>query len=93
MKKNQKTSKENPVFTIGELNLILKIDFRDEDLKIKEKDKQEKNIKEDYYKLEDLTELKSLSFLDNNKEVLKRFQLKSNNEILRLLLIGSQNKL
>ena len=91
MKKNQKTSKENPVFTIGELNLILKIDFRDEDLKIKEKDKQEKNIKEDYYKLEDLTELKSLSFLDNNKEVLKRFQLKSNNEILRLLLIGSQN--
>ena len=91
MKKNQKSSKENPVFTIGELNIILKIDFRDEDLKIKEKDKKEKNINVNYYKLEDLTELKCLSFLDNNKEVLNRFQLKSNNEILKMLLIGSQN--
>ena len=35
MKKNQKSSKESPTFTIGELNIILKIDFRDEDLLIK----------------------------------------------------------
>ena len=94
MKKNQKfakSSKESPVFTIGELNIILKIDFRDEDLKIKEKDKTENNKDKEYYKLEDLNEIKSLSFLDNNKEVLNRFQLKTNNEMLKLILIGSQN--
>ena len=33
---NLKESNNSPVFTIGELDIILKIDFRDEDLKIKE---------------------------------------------------------
>ena len=42
-------------------------------------------------KLEELTELKSLSFLHKNEEVLKRFEVQSKNEILKLLLIGSQN--
>ena len=88
MKKNQKSSKESPTFTIGELNIILKIDFRDEDLLIK--DNSENNEK-NYYKLEDLTEIKSLSFLHKNENVLKRFQLETANEMLRLLLIGSQN--
>ena len=88
MKKNQKSSKESPTFTIGELNIILKIDFRDEDLLIK--DNSENNEK-NYYKLEDLTEIKSLSFLHKNENVLKRFQLETANKMLRLLLIGSQN--
>ena len=86
---NIKNSINSPVFTIGELDIILKIDFRDEDLKKKENNSE--NNEDQYYKLEDLTEIKSLSFLHNNKEVLNRFQLKTNNEMLRLLLIGSQN--
>ena len=86
---NIKDSINSPVFTIGELDIILKIDFRDEDLKKKENNSE--NNEDQYYKLEDLTEIKSLSFLHNNKEVLNRFQLKTNNEMLRLLLIGSQN--
>ncbi len=89
MKKNQKASKENSTFTIGELNIILKIDFRDEDLEIK--DKAENKSEKQYYKLKDLNEIKSLSFLDKREDILKRFQLKTNNEILKLLLIGSKN--
>ena len=90
-KQKQKPIKEQaPVFTIGELDLILKIDFRDQDLEKKDQEKTE-NKDDKYYKLEDLTDIKSLSFLHKNEEVLKRFQVQSRNEILRLLLIGNQN--
>ena len=90
-KQKQKPIKEQaPVFTIGELDLILKIDFRDQDLEKKDQEKTE-NKDDKYYKLEDLTDIKSLSFLHKNEEVLKRFQVQSKNEILRLLLIGNQN--
>ena len=89
MKKNQKVSKENPTFTIGELNIILKIDFRDEDLEIK--DNSENSSEKQFHKLEELTEIKSLSFLHKKEEILKRFRLETKNEMLKLLLIGSKN--
>ena len=89
MKKSQKSSKENPTFTIGELNIILKIDFRDEDLEIK--DNSGNDSEKQYYKLEELTKIKSLSFLHKNEETLNRFHLETSNEMLKLLLIGSKN--
>ena len=94
MKKNQnlKFSKDSPLFTIGELNIILKIDFHDEDLEIKDQgNKENQKNEKNYYKLEDLKDIKSLSFLHKKEEILNRFHLKTNNEFLRLLIIGSQN--
>ena len=100
--KQKQVKEETPIFTIGELDLILKIDFRDKDLEKKDKEKSEnqenqenpqnqENPDDKYYKLEELTEIKSLSFLHKNEEVLKRFQVQSKNDILKLLLIGNQN--
>ena len=89
MKKNQKAPKENPTFTIGELNIILNIDFRDEDLEIK--NNSENSSEKQFHKLEELTEIKSLSFLHKKEEILKRFRLETKNEMLKLLLIGSKN--
>ena len=94
MKKCQsiKISKDSPVFKIVILDIILKIEFHDEDLEIKEQNNSEnQNNEKKYYKLEDLKDIKSLSFIHKNEEILKRFHLKANNEFLRLLLIGSQN--
>jgi len=73
------------VFTIGELDLTLKIDFRDEDLVIEEN--QEKTTKN----FEDLKELKDLSFIENNKKLLSRIKVTSKNEMFKLLLIGNKN--
>ena len=89
MKKSKIASKDFPSFTIGELNLILHIDFLDEDLE--KKDKENNSEEKEYYQLEELTEIKSLSFLHKNENILNRFQLKTKNEMLKLLLIGSQN--
>lgn len=46
MKKNQKAIKDatSPVFTIGELDLVLKIDFRDKDLEKKEQEQEQEKI-------------------------------------------------
>ena len=74
--KTDKTEKIPLLFTIGELDLTLHIDFLDEDLEIK---------------FDDLNELKNLSFLDGNKKLLNRFKVKSKNELLKLLLIGNRN--
>ena len=74
--KTDKTQKIPLLFTIGELDLTLHIDFLDEDLEIK---------------FDDLNELKNLSFLEGNKKILNRFKIKSKNELLKLLLIGNRN--
>lgn len=88
-KKRMKLPKIPIIFTMGELDLILKIDFEDEDLIKKNEDNntQEKI----YYSLDDLTDIKSLSFIKNNFSILKKFEVKSKNELLKSLLIGSKN--
>ena len=99
MKKNQK--KQIPmVFTMGELDLTLKIDFKDEELEIKEEnsnkddeknESKENNKQKNYYNIEDFKALKDISFLDGNKKIISRFVVNSNNELLKLLLIGNKN--
>ena len=89
MKKNQKPYL--PAFTIGELNIVLKIDFKDEDLEIKSEEKTENNQEKKYYDLDELTDLKSLSFLHKNEGILKKFQFQSKNNVTRMILIGSEN--
>ena len=93
MKKNQQKQKGptvSPVFTMGEFDITLKIDFRDEDLEIKnEEDKKEDGQK--YYNLEDLKEIKNLKFMEKNDKIIGRFRVKSKNDMLKLLLIGNQN--
>ena len=88
MKKNQKFEKESTILALGELNITLKIDFKDEDLL---KEQEEKTGQKKYYKLRHLTDLSSLSFLHKREDILKRFKLSSNNETIKLLLIGNQN--
>ena len=90
MKKNKKKQKSS-VFTFGELDLTLMIDFHEEDLEKKdENEKGQENTKQ-YYNIEDLSEIKSLSFLKNNEKVLNRFRVKSKNELIKLLLLGNKN--
>ena len=94
-KKNQQKQKVipiSPVFTMGELNLILKIDFHDDDLEIKDEEKkQEGNADKQYYNLEDLKDIKSLKFIEGNEKLINRIKVRANNEILKLLLIGNKN--
>ena len=78
MKKNQKIEKESTILALGELDITLKIDFKEEDLEIKS-DEDNKNkgnpIHKKYYKLRNLYEISSLSFLHKNDDVIKRIQL------------------
>ena len=93
MKKNQQKQKAQgggtPLFIMGELDLLLKIDFKDEDLVAvnKNSDEEEKTKLE----FDDLTEIKSLKFLEKNEKLIDRFQVKPKNEMLKLLLVGNMN--
>jgi hypothetical protein len=77
------------LFTMGELDLIFKITFKDEDLEKSENN--ESNNKTEHYKLEDLNELKDLAFLGENEEIWEKIKVEPANENLKLLLTGSKN--
>ena len=94
-KKTQKSKQNAPtpppiplMLTMGELDLIFKINFKDEDL---EKSSKEAKDDDKYYKLEDLTDIKSLSFLKDKEEIWDRFKLFPGNENIKLLIMGGKN--
>jgi hypothetical protein len=74
--KSRQNQTDSPplLFTMGELDLIFRIDFKEEDLEIKS-DEDNKNkgnsIHKKYYKLRNLYEISSLSFLHKNNDVIK----------------------
>ena len=78
------------LLSIGELDLIFKIEFKKEDLE-KSESKSSEDGKTEYYELEDLNELKDLSFLQENEDLWDKFQLKGGNETINSLLIGNKN--
>ena len=98
--KQQNQSQNDPsplLFTMGELDLIFRIDFKEEDLE-KEETESKSNEKEsnkekssNYYKLEDINDLKDLSFIKDNEDLWDRIKLKSGNDNIKLLLIGNKN--
>ena len=96
--KKKKQEKNPTVFSIGQLDLTLSIDFKDEDLEIKESQNEGENNQEQnnnqkkYYNIEDFNNIKDLSFLKDNKNALKRFKITSKNEMLKLLLFGNLNR-
>ena len=91
MKKNQKPEKDpKKILVLGKLDITLKINFKEEDLLIKSDDDSIIS-KKHYYKLKNLSEISSLFFLHNNAELIKRIQLTSKNNLIKLLLIGNLN--
>ena len=95
---NQSQFEPSPLlFTMGELDLIFKIDFKEEDLEKEESesknDEKESNKEKssNYYKLEDINNLKDLSFIKDNEELWDRIKLKPGNDNIKLLLIGNKN--
>ena len=95
---NQSQSEQSPLlFTMGELDLIFRIDFKEEDLE-KEESESKSNEKEsekeksnNFYKLEDINNLKDLSFIKDNEDLWDRIKLKPGNDNIKLLLIGNKN--
>ena len=91
--KQQNQSQNDPsplLFTMGELDLIFRIDFKEEDLE-KEETESKSNEKEsnkekssNYYKLEDINDLKDLSFIKDNEDLWDRIKLKSGNDNIKL---------
>ena len=61
------------MLAMGEIDLIFRINFRDEDLEkdanSKKKGGDDKNGDDRYYKVEELTDIKSLAFLEEREEV------------------------
>lgn len=95
-KKQQEVEQVPLLFTMGELDLIFRIDFQEEDLEKEEsqsksKDKESNKGKSEYYKFEDINSLKDLSFIKDNDDLIDRIKLKPGNESMKLLLIGNKN--
>ena len=93
---HQQTDFPPLLFTMGELDLVFRIDFREDDLeKLESENKSgEKESKEEnnnYYKLEDINTLKDLSFIKENEDLWDRIKLKPGNDNIKLLLIGNKN--
>ena len=81
------------VFTMGKLDLTLKIDFRDEDLVENNEGGEEPSNQngKTTKNFEDLNAIKDLDFIKNNKKLLNRIKVTSQNEMIKLLLIGNKN--
>ena len=94
-KQNQPQIESPPLlFTMGELDLIFRIDFKEEDLEKEEtesKSGEKESNKDNYYKLEDINTLKDLSFIKDNEDLWDRIKLKPGNDNIKLLLIGNKN--
>ena len=95
---NQSQSEQSPLlFTMGELDLIFRIDFKEEDLEKEESESKsnekesEKEKSKNFYKLEDINNLKDLSFIKDNEDLWDRIKLKPGNDNIKLLLIGNKN--
>ena len=78
------------LFTMGELDLTLKIEFKKDDLERSESSSDKESNKEPY-KLEELKELKDLSFLSDNEELWEKIQIKAGNENINSILLGNKN--
>ena len=88
---NQSQNETSPLlFTMGELDLIFRIDFKEEDLEKeetesksneKESNKEKSEKSSNYYKLDDINNLKDLSFIKDNEDLWDRIKLKSGNKI------------
>ena len=96
-KSNQaQIEQQSLLFTMGELDLIFRIDFKEEDLEkdtseSKSDEKESKNEITNYYKLEEINNLKDLSFIKDNEELWDRIKLRPGNDNIKLLLIGNKN--
>ena len=88
--KNKKLEKESHILVLGELDITLKINFLDEDLQIKSEYEKISN-KKHCCQLKDLSDISSLSFIQYNKELINRIQFSSNNDLIKLLMIGNLN--
>ena len=88
---NQKFQSLKTLFSIGEINLIFRINFTDKDLeKAKSKFYNGKKTNESYYKIENIKTLKDLSFISNKKEIINNIILKPNNPLTKQLLYGNK---
>ena len=90
MKKNHNIGKESHILVLGELDITLKIDFYDEDLEMKFETEKISN-KRHYYELKDISDISSLSFIQYNENLINRIQFSSNNDLIKLLMIGNLN--
>ena len=90
MKKNHNIEKEFHILVLGELDITIKIDFCDEDLEMKFETEKISN-KRHHYELKDISDISSLSFIQYNENLINRIQFSSNNDLIKLLMIGNLN--
>ena len=73
-------------FAMGEMDLIFTINFTDKDLEKPDGEGDDK-----YYKIEDMSSIKDLSFLkDKGEEFIGRIKMRPNNEFTKQLLLGNK---
>ncbi len=88
---NQKPAQNQEVisgfsFAMGEMDLIFTINFTDKDLEKPDGEGDDK-----YYKIEDMSSIKDLSFLkDKEEEFINRIKMRPNNEFTKQLLLGNK---
>ena len=91
-KKETKPKKEEPefsgmTFAMGQMDLIFEIILDDKDLE----NPESKSEDDKYFQIEDMKEIKDISFLkDKNEEFLNTIKLKPNNEFIKQLLLGNK---
>ena len=88
------------LFTMGNVDLIFKLNLTDKDLEKPSSDEnqaneqnQEKNKKNEddkYYKLEDITSIKDLEFIQEKKGLWDKIVLSGGNDAMKQLIIGNK---
>ena len=102
-KKNESKQKQNEeapfsgmTLAIGEFDLIMEITFDDKDLEKSDgknnEQKGEENANDDkYYKIEEMTSIDKLKFLEEKpEEFLNTIKIRPNNEFIKQLILGNK---
>ena len=90
-KKMTEDKKESPpsILSMGIIDLTLKINFDDEDLKKNENNEENKSQASLYYNIDDFKSISDLEFLKDRRELWDKFQLIPNNSTLEHLLLAN----
>ena len=77
------------ILSTGIIDLTLKINFTDEDLKKNDNNEENKSQDSPYYNIDDFKSISDLEFLKDRRELWDKFQLIPNNSTLEHLLLAN----
>ena len=87
-KEPPRLNQQGVLLSMGNLDLILRFEFTDEDLEIPEDKDSSKHSTPQYYRIENFNSISDLQFMENRPELWNKIRIIPNNHTLKQLLLA-----